>query len=65
MIVNRYGEPVDANMVIESEVDQITTHHGLRCNGCRKLLAEIVSEPLSIMCPRCKVHTTLGLPPEN
>ena len=31
-----------------------------RCSNCGKLLAEVLSGPAAIRCPRCKVRHTVG-----
>ena len=33
-----------------------------RCRGCDKLLANMLSSPYSISCPRCKLRRTVGNP---
>jgi len=32
----------------------LSTDHAVRCGGCNKMLAEMVSRPWRIRCPRCK-----------
>lgn len=34
----------------------------VRCNGCEKLLAEMVSTPYRLRCPRCKQLNHAGVP---
>ena len=45
------------------EVDNISsssTIEFLRCWKCDKLLAQLISTPYNIMCPRCKSHNKAG-----
>lgn len=34
---------------------------GVRCWQCKRLLAELVSPPWKIVCPRCKAENKQGL----
>lgn len=48
MTVDPYAETITV-----PERDRMT-RTGVRCGGCMKLLAEIVTAPWRIRCPRCK-----------
>jgi rRNA maturation endonuclease Nob1 len=49
--------PVDpyAEVRTRAEVDRATRHQ-VRCAGCGKLLAELVTAPWILRCPRCKAE---------
>lgn len=58
----RFGEAT-SGMQMTGEVHAPVTHQALRCGQCKKLLAEIATEPLVIQCSRCK-HVN-ELPPRR
>jgi phage FluMu protein Com len=53
-MVDAYGE--DAARLVRE-----TLFH-VRCVGCEKLLAEMVSTPYRLRCPRCKKLNHAGVP---